>query len=71
MKEVHIFHFAGEDEYPYGTVEEEATEWLQKHPKAVLLASHTNQSSRPSRNSEDHIIDFALTLIVEVPSPEA
>jgi hypothetical protein len=60
MKKVIVFN-SNDGVGAYGEVEADANEWLEAHPEAKILASHTNLAT-----NED-ITEFCLTLIVELP----
>lgn len=58
---VNVFADAGNDDDAYIKAEQRANDYLRENPQAKIIASHTNMSTR-----EDWI-EFALTLIVELP----
>jgi hypothetical protein len=63
MKHVVVFQDYNDDlpHEAYESVADEANAWLQKHPKAQIVASHTNLKATHEWT------EFALTLIVELP----
>ena len=64
MKQVVVFYASRRLESidsAYEVVEEQANAWLEEHPSANILASHTNMTA------EIEWTEFSLTLIVELP----
>ena len=63
MKHVVVFQDFDNDNpnIAYVNVATEANKWLQEHPDAQIVASHTNLQTTADWT------EFALTLIVELP----
>lgn len=62
MKQIVVFASSGSSaDESYTSVEFDVNTWLAQHPRAVLLASHTNMAANETWT------EYAITLIVELP----